>query len=808
MGDFNGSACYNVSLLHPNRIWQTASVVKSELPVLAFQIIFIALLSRLFFFIYKPLLQPRLLSQISVGFILTKPFIGNYGHVFQYIYPVAGVINIEVLTHIGLIFYAFLCGLEMNLNAILRADKKSKGIAIAGIAFPMVMAPALYALHRKVYVTTSTNKLEDHTTYAYLLWTLIITVTGFPLVVQSLSDLKLLYTGLGRIASTTTMISDTYAWILFTLVLPFCTNFDGAIYSVMCTIVFIVVSIFVLHPILEKFINNKTEKDDWHDGQLIFVVMGVLAFAYLTDLLGTHGIVGAFVYGLILPHGRFSDMVMSVSDDFSTGFLAPIYFAGTGMKLTLSTIFEQSNWHLTLLVVLLLCVPKIISTMLTGFFFGMSNREGLALGLIMNTKGAMALIMLNTAWDRGIFSPATYTVITSAVLLMTVVVYPIINIIYKPRKRFEKNRLKTIEKIRADAELRILACVHNTRQATSMINIIEYFNATRVSPVQVFAVYLVELTRRGAALVAAHMEKPSHHHRVQNLTTTQRELENITNIFEAFREEHDAARVWTSSVMSDYDTIHEDIHDTANEKHTSLILLPFHKHFTLQGVLETTSLAYRDINQKVMQYAPCSVGIYVDRSAGKLQKKNFHIFMLFVGGPHDREAMAVAKRMTGKAGVALTVVRFILLDELAEVDTKSYPKAQGLLSSVMDSEKQKELDDKYVSSFRLKVVNMNDDSISYSEIGVHSIGDINKVLSEIENNGCDLYIVGQGNGRNSRVLSDLLKWCDYPELGVMGDIIASKDIVSRSSLLVVQQYGYGGMTFGKDLNLVTNNHEV
>lgn len=105
-----------------------------------------------------------------------------------------------------------------------------------------------------------------------------------------------------------------------------------------------------------------------------------------------------------------------------------------------------------------------------------------------------------------IVSIPTYAVITSAVLLMTVVVSPIINAIYKPRKRFEQNKLKTIQKLRLDAELRIQACVHNTRQATGMISIIESFNATRLSPIHVFALYLTELTGRAVALLAAHMD--------------------------------------------------------------------------------------------------------------------------------------------------------------------------------------------------------------------------------------------------------------------------------------------------------------
>jgi hypothetical protein len=405
-----------------------------------------------------------------------------------------------------------------------------------------------------------------------------------------------------------------------------------------------------------------------------------------------------------------------------------------------------------------------------------------------------------------ILSGPTYTVLTSGVLLMTIVVSPIVNAIYKPRKRFEQNKLKTIQKLRLDAELRILACVHNTRHATGITKLIESFNATRLSPIHVFSLYLVELTRRAGALVAAHMEKPSGQFGAQNLTRSQEELENINNIFKAFGEAYDAIRLQTLNVVSAYATIHEDIYNSANEKRTSLIILPFHKQISSEGALETTNIAYQGINLNVMQSAPCSVGIFVDRDLGQFLERKFCICMIFVGGPDDREALAVAWRMAGHPAAQLSVVRMLLFDEAAEVDTSSHNEAQGILSVVMDSEMQNDLDDEYVNSFRLTAVN-NNDSITYSEVDVHSSEDIPKVLKELENFGCDFYIVGQGNRRNSRVFSSLLEWSDCSELGVIGDMLASDNFGSRSSVLVVQQYGYGGMVLGKQHNHKTSNND-
>ncbi|KAI4354855.1 hypothetical protein L6164_003685 [Bauhinia variegata] len=106
----------------------------------------------------------------------------------------------------------------------------------------------------------------------------------------------------------------------------------------------------------------------------------------------------------------------------------------------------------------------------------------------------------------------------------------------------------------------------------------------------------------------------------------------------------------------------------------------------------------------------------------------------------------------------------------------------------MDGEKQKQLDDEYICLFRHKAVH-NEDSINYFEKVVHNADEISSLLRELNEIGYDLYVVGKGKGRNSALLSNLLESSDWPELGVIGDILASPTF--GSSVLVLQQYGSG-----------------
>ncbi|KAF7803187.1 cation/H(+) antiporter 15-like [Senna tora] len=714
-----------------------------------------------------------------------------------------GILTVEVMCNLGVIYYSFLTGLQINLDNILRAQRKATTIAISGVIIPLIMGCALYSIHRKTFKPDKGEFMELNLPKAYLLWSLSLTVTGFPVLAQILANLKLLYTELGRSALDAAKISDTYSWLLFMFLVPFTINDYKGIYTVLSIVVFVGASVLLVRPFLTRIIDRRMDEgEEWNDMNLLMVLMGTLLCAYITDVLGAHSISGAFVFGLILPHSKFAEVMMSSVNDFASGVVIPLFFAGSGMRMNLGVVFNGENWVYTVLLIVLLCTPKIISTLVATYFYGISVRDGVGLGLLLNTKGVMALVILNIAWDRSILRSSSYTIIASSLVLMTMISSIIINLAYKPTKRYERNKLRTIQNLRLDAELRILACVHNGPNARSMVHLLEGFKASRVSPLHVFVLYLIELTTHGGFLLINHMEDQNLE--PQKLTQTQAELEYISNTFDELAEVNDAIRVDTFSVMSSYATIHEDVVSAADEKRTSLILLPFHKQLNAQGSMEifNSAASYRDINQNMINVSPCSLGIFVDRDMGSLFQPNFQILTLFIGGPDDREALAVAWRLAAYSGVQVSLVRMLLYDEAAEVNQSANVEVedqQGMLSQSIDKEKHEELDEEYVNSFRLRAMN-NEDTITYSEREVHVGEDIPALLNDLDQIGYNLYIVGHGKGRNSMVFSRFLEWCDFPELGVIGNLLVSDNFSSKSSVLVVHQYGYGGMVFG-------NNHE-
>ncbi|XP_028807222.1 cation/H(+) antiporter 15-like [Neltuma alba] len=797
------AACYTVEARNPNEIWKADAVIDNHTPVLAIQISFCIFITNLFYAILRPLRQPRIVAEILAGLALSLLVAVNDNLVDIFL-PAKGILNFETYANLGIMGYAFISGLEMNFDTILQVGKNDTGIALLGIIIPMAMGMGFFAVIQRVYEKPLEENNGIYVGKEYLFWCLALPVTSFPLLARTLTDLKLLYTRLGKATLRAAVFSDTYGWVLFIALIPFSSDSAvGAILSVLGTVMFILFCIFVLRPLITKYIDQNAYRQDTtqNNSPLAFLIMGAFVCSYITDLLGTHAIVGSFVYGLILPHGKFSDSVMGMIDKFTSGAISPLFFFSVGLTMNLTVLAHQKYWPLMVLFILLLSTLKVLSTFIATFFFKLPTRDSMGMGLLLNSKGALALIILNIAFARKVLSVVPFTIMACAVILMTIMAPLCVNSIYKPRKRFENFRLRTIEMLRNNAELRILSCVHNVHQATCMVNLLKAFNANRISPLRVFGVHLIEHTGGAAAataLLANHMEQPIHS-KSQELTLSQPNLQNIANIFNTLREEDNTIRVDNLHAVSAYDTIYKDIHSVAEQNRTAMILLPFHRQLdgVSGGLAETTNETYRNINLKVMQDAPCSVALLVDRGLGLVSKTNLHVVMLFVGGPDDREALAVAWRMIGTANPAITlsVVRIVLAGEAAEADISTSDDTKRPSSTrVDDDERQQVLDEEYIDSFRFKAI-YNNDSITYSEEEVHNGEELIALLQELDKDGGDLYIVGQGNGRNTIVSSSFMEWCDNVELGVIGDIIAS--LGSSSSLLVVKQFGYEEMELGR-----------
>lgn len=278
----------------------------------------------------------------------------------------------------------------------------------------------------------------------------------------------------------------------------------------------------------------------------------------------------------------------------------------------------------------------------------------------------------------------------------------------------------------------------------------------------------------------------------------------------------DQVTVRPMTAISGFEDMHEDICATAADKRTAIIILPFHKYQRLDGTLETTTPGFRMVNQKVLQHAPCSVAILIDRGVGGSAQiapssVDHSAVVFFFGGPDDREALAYGCRMVEHPGIKLHVIRFVPNAEFNDDHvslTVRPPSVGGELSELqndhkmgvspgrsyhfatngLDQDQQRKLDEEALGMVRSREKADNDDGtlnkITYEE---SSVADpVEAVLEISRTNGYDLILVGRSRRPTPFVATLVHRHPEYPELGPIGDALIAPQV--RPSVLVFQQH--------------------
>ncbi|EXB78516.1 hypothetical protein L484_011139 [Morus notabilis] len=369
-------------------------------------------------------------------------------------------------------------------------------------------------------------------------------------------------------------------------------------------------------------------------------------------------------------------------------------------------------------------------------------------------------------------------VISTVVLTGTVT--PIVKKLYNPSKRYATTKRRTIEHASShDSELRLLACVHHHDNTPSLIRLLDISNPTTTSPLCFYVVHLIPLAGRSTPLLITHRpgRRTSFHSTLSD---------RIIHAFRLF-EHHNSGKVMMSPItaMAPCASMHNDVCSLAFEKRACIVIVPFHKQYWSQhGAAATANNheALRAVNLNILRNTPCSVGILVDRGSSSSSaavnylssKGTYSVGVIFIEGPDDREALAYAMRMAGKANVCVTVIRLVdSYVEPSQNDLDMVDKFKAFLkSSSNTSTKKKHF---------------------YKEKAVKNSLEMINVIRSMENQSYNLILVGRRHFSESPLFAGLTEWNEYPELGSIGDVLASGDTNSEFSLLVVQQHAFEGV---------------
>lgn len=377
--------------------------------------------------VFKLIHQPAVIGEVVGGILLGPSFLGAlWPEVYHFLLPAATAPFLGVIAQLGVILYMFLVGLELDLKVIQKSGHATLAISHASIVVPFLLGTGL-ALY--LYEPMS-NSSVTFTSFALFLG-VSMSVTAFPVLARILTDRKINKTRMGTIALTCAAVDDVTAWCLLAFVVSVTqAQLGGAFLTLGLTFGYMGLMFFVVRPLISRAVPWLEAFDKLTEGGMALILIALLGSALVTEFIGIHAIFGAFLLGAVTPHNsRVAKELSDRLDDLVRILFLPAFFAFTGMRTQFGLLQTFNEWAICGIIIVIATLGKFGGTLAAGKLTGLSWRDASALGVLMNTRGLVELIVLNIGLDLQVISPTLFTMLVIMALVTTFMTSPVLSLI-------------------------------------------------------------------------------------------------------------------------------------------------------------------------------------------------------------------------------------------------------------------------------------------------------------------------------------------------------------------------------------------
>lgn len=582
--------------------------------------------------------QPLVIGEITAGIMLGPSLFGLVApDLAAALFPPEAVPFLNVLSQVGLIFFMFLIGLELNPKYLSGQLEVAVLISHVSILVPFSLGILLSLL---LYPLVS-NSSVPFTAFALFLGA-AMSITAFPVLARIITENNLQSTRLGTLALTCAAVDDVTAWCLLAVAIAVAHTgtFESAYPTILQALLYIALMLTAGRWFLQRLATYYLRTGRLTQLMLAGIYMGVVASALITELIGIHLIFGAFLLGAAMP--KNADLVRELAqktEDFVLVFLLPIFFAFSGLRTQIGLLNRPELWFLCAVVVGVAIIGKYVGTYVAARVNGIENREASALGWLMNTRGLTELIVLNIGLSLGVISPLLFTMLVIMALVTTFMTSPLLEWTY-PKRLIKLDVVDTTSEsgINATAATyRILVPVANPSTQKGLVQLALAIAGSRLQPAVVHPLSLIELQEDYAfdsTPVAADRLIADRRHQLEDLIQSLEPPETRFHVHPIVRVANDVARATA---------------ETAKLDQADLILVGWHR-----PAFSTNRLGGR-VGQ-MLSTAPVDMAVFIDRGEHRLET----VLVPYSTSSHDELAFSLAVRLLINSDTCqLTVLRVV-----------------------------------------------------------------------------------------------------------------------------------------------------
>jgi len=397
----------------------------TALPQLLLALAAFVLVGRLFAAVLKYFGQPPVIGEVLAGIALGPSLFGPLGYETSPLLPKEVAPHLSMIAQLGVILYMFLVGLEFNPGRLKTQVYAAVAISHASIIVPFLLGVALaWPLAEKLAP-------ENVPFLSFALFMgVAMAITAFPVLARILTDRGIAGTDLGILSLSCAAVDDATAWCLLAFVSGVVkSQTSGAVYVVILSLIYIAVMLFAVRPVAARFIGRAAD-DRFSATTVALVFAALLLSAWTTEVIGIHAVFGAFLLGVIIPHdSQIARSLKGGLEQVVTVLLLPAFFAYTGMRTRIGLVSGWDQWLICGLIIFVASIGKFGGTLAAARLTGLDWKTSSSLGILMNTRGLMELIVLNIGLDLGVISPTLFAMMVLMALATTLATTPLLTLL-------------------------------------------------------------------------------------------------------------------------------------------------------------------------------------------------------------------------------------------------------------------------------------------------------------------------------------------------------------------------------------------
>ena len=385
--------------------------------------------------IMRKLNQPSVLGEILAGILLGPTVFGHFQpQLYDTIFPATGnlPIVIETITTLGVVLFLLTAGLEIDLRSIFRQGRSAILVSSLGVIIPFAFGCSAAWFFPEFF---HASQRADLRIFALFVGT-ALSISALPVIAKILMDLNLLRSEMGTVVMSSAMFDDLVGWILFSMILGMMhggmDSFAGVKRTVVLVFGFVIVALTVVRWLIDKILPRIQAHTSWPGGVLGFIFTLTLAAASFAEFAGIHAVFGAFITGIAVGESthlrkRTSELIHGIV----TNVFAPFFFASIGLRVNFVSNF---NLPVTLTVIVVACAGKLLGAGLGARLGGMDARTSWGVGLAMNARGAMEMILGLLALQAGLIREPMFVALVVMALFTSLVSGPVMHMLISGRK--------------------------------------------------------------------------------------------------------------------------------------------------------------------------------------------------------------------------------------------------------------------------------------------------------------------------------------------------------------------------------------